>query len=310
MAYAKHFSHVTQQMYLDKYEFFNQTYLINIAMPMFIFISGFLFGGQLLKSQPISFINMIKSKFMRLMVPFFVFATIFMFTQNAASWRPFYQWTYSHLWFLPTLFWCFISTWFLRPLIMSSKWYVYVPTLAALFAIAIPDKVFPMILGLHHINTDLCWFALGACFFKHEGIFLPKTSNAKIILIVLCLVAFCVVQTFYPQKYGEKTVLGIIVTVMVIYALWVLFTWIPWKNFAVTNFLMTLSTCSFGIYIFHNWIEAHMISRTAQHLLPLEHWAQGHIYLFPFMFSTVAFIISLGMTWILLKYKVGRKLIG
>ena len=135
MMYASHFSESTSMTYRVKYEFFNQTYLINIAMPMFIFISGFLFGGQLMKKQPVSFIKMVKSKFMRLMLPFFVFAILFMFTQNAASLKPFYQWTYSHLWFLPMLFWCFISTWFLRPLILNRFAYVSVLTLIGLFVI-------------------------------------------------------------------------------------------------------------------------------------------------------------------------------
>lgn len=47
-----HFSDTTNALYSDKYEMFNQTYLINIAMPMFIFISGFLFGGQLMRKCP------------------------------------------------------------------------------------------------------------------------------------------------------------------------------------------------------------------------------------------------------------------
>ncbi len=310
MMYASHFSDATVAMYKAKYEFFNSTYLINIAMPMFLFISGFLFGGQLLKSQPISFIKTVKGKFMRLMMPFFVFATLFMFTQNAASFKPFYQWTYSHLWFLPMLFWCFITTWLLQRLIMNRSYYVSIPTLIILFVIAIPDKIFPMIFGLHHINTDLCWVALGAWFYKHEVQFLPKSTLLKIISIVVGITLFIVAMTIYPQEYGTKTIIGIIVTISVIYSLWILFNWIPWKNLAVTDFLMSLSACSFGIYIFHNWLEAHMVSQTAQRVLHLENLAQNHIYLYPFLFSVSAFVLSLGMTWVLLKFKVGRKLIG
>ncbi len=310
MMYANHFSEATASIYRDKYEFFNQTYLINIAMPMFVFISGFLFGGQLLKKQTVPFTKMVKSKFMRLMVPFFVFTTLFMFTQNAVSLKPFYQWTYSHLWFLPMLFWCFISAWLLRPLIMSDKMYVSIPTLIILFAIAIPDKVFPMIIGLHHINTDLCWFALGAWFFKHEKTLIPESDVLKVFAIIIGLTIFGVVMTLFPQEYGQKTIGGIISSISAIYALWILFAWIPWKNFAFTGFLMTLSACSFGIYIFHNWLEAHMVSRTAQRLLNLEYLASEHIYLYPFIFSMLAFAISFGITWILLQFKIGRKLIG
>lgn len=164
-----HFSDTTNALYSDKYEMFNQTYLINIAMPMFIFISGFLFGGQLMrKCPPLSFGNMIKSKFMRLMVPFFVFTVLFMFTQNAVSWDPFYQWTYSHLWFLPMLFWCFVVTYFLRPLILNDSFTVGILTIILLFAIAFLGKFVPMIIGLHNVNTSIGWFTFGVWFYKYE----------------------------------------------------------------------------------------------------------------------------------------------
>lgn len=310
MMYAGHFTDATASMYRNKYEFFNQTFLINLAMPMFIFISGFLFGGQLMKSQPLSFVKMLKSKFMRLMVPFFVFATFFMFTQNAVSIEPYYKWTYMHLWFLPMLFWCFIATWLLRPLIMNQSYYISIPLLVVLFIIALPGKVLPMVLGIHHINVDLCWFAFGAWFYNNESKLLPQSTKWRVCIITLGLAIFTVSMLLYPQEYGETTIIGIVATISAMYALWVLFTWIPWKNLAVTYFLMILSSCSFGIYIFHNWLEAHMVSRTAQRVLGLEELAHNHIYLYPLTFSVLAFVISLGVTWVLLKFKVGRKLIG
>lgn len=312
MMYARHFSEATRTLYQSKYELFNQTYLINIAMPMFIFISGFLFGGQLMRRQPISFGKMIKSKFMRLMLPFFVFTILFMFTQNAVSWKPFYQWTYSHLWFLPMLFWCFVVTYFLRPLILNDNLVISISTLLALVAVSFVGKVVPMIFGLHNINTSIYWFALGVWFYKHEQTLMMRNASVpvKILTIIIGIILYPVVMTLYPQEYGEQTISGVIVTILAIYSLWVLFNWIPWQNFLITDYLVSLSACSFGIYIFHNWLEAHMVSRTAQHVFPLEQWAQEHIYLFPFIFSVLAFIISLAITWVLLKFKVGQKLIG
>lgn len=313
MMYASHFSEATAAMYQKRYEFFNQTYLINIAMPMFIFISGFLFGSQLMRSsQPISFTKMIHNKFMRLMVPFFVFATLFMFTQDAVSLRPFYQWTYSHLWFLPMLFWCFVVTYLLRPLILNDRYTVYIPALVVLFGISLLDKFVPMIIGLHNISTSICWFALGVWFYKHEKELLISSASPRLRIIVIAagfIIYFCG-MTLYPMEYGSRTAIGILITIAVIYSLWLLFAWIPWKNFAVTDFLMTLSACSFGIYIFHNWLEAHMVSRTAQRLLSLEYFAQEHINLYPLLFSVAAFIISFAITWVLLRFKIGRKLIG
>lgn len=305
-----HFSDITNSLYAEKYEMFNQTYLINIAMPMFIFISGFLFGGQLLKSVPTTFIQMVKSKFMRLMVPFFVFAILFMFTQNAISFKPFYQWTYSHLWFLPMLFWCFMGAFLLRPLILNNNYAVSILTLVVLCGISLPGKLFPPFIGLHNLNTSIGWFAMGMWFNKHEETLMVKSAANKVIIIIAGLAIYFFGMTLFPTQYGKHSVTCILLTVTVIYALWTLFVWIPWKNLAVTDFLMSLSACSFGIFIFHNWLEAHMISRTAQRLLNLEQLAYDHVYLFPLLFSIAAFVLSLGITWILLRFNIGRKLLG
>lgn len=254
-----HFSDTTNALYSDKYEMFNQTYLINIAMPMFIFISGFLFGGQLMrKCPPLSFGNMIKSKFMRLMVPFFVFTVLFMFTQNAVSWDPFYQWTYSHLWFLPMLFWCFVVTYFLRPLILNDSFTVGILTIILLFAIAFLGKFVPMIIGLHNVNTSIGWFTFGVWFYKYEKTLLISSVPIvwKVIVVIAGLTIYFVGMTLSPMAYGERTVIGFLEIICAIYSLWLLFSLIPWQNFAFTDFLLSLSACSFGIYIFHNWLEA------------------------------------------------------
>lgn len=312
MMYAAHFSPETRALYSSTYKFFNLTYLINIAMPMFVFVSGFLFGGQLMRKQPVSFIKMLKSKFMRLMIPFFVFATIFMFTQNAVSWKPFYEWNYSHLWFLPMLFWCFIITYLLRPLILNENNVVGIVTLLILFSISLCGKFLPMIIGLKGITQWISWFALGIWFYKHEKELILSRIHPilKASIIIIGIGLFITVMTVFPQEYDTVTIFGIIATIVALYSLWLLFSWIPWQNFAVTDLLLTLSACSFGIYIFHNWLEAHMISRTAQRVLGLEQLAHDHVYLFPLIFSTVAFVISFGITWVLLRFKIGRKLIG
>ena len=69
------------ELYRQQYELINQYGLINLAMPMFVFISGFLFGRQL-KRKPLSLVKVIKDKFVRLMIPFFVFTIFFMLTDR------------------------------------------------------------------------------------------------------------------------------------------------------------------------------------------------------------------------------------
>lgn len=238
-----------------------------------------------------------------------------MFTQNAVSWKPFYEWTYAHLWFLPMLFWCFVITYFIRPLILNNRYYVSIPTIVVLFAISLTKtwgQYISLPFSLESWKYWIGYFALGLWFYKHEQTLLISSAPSvlKAIIIIAGLLIYFIGITVVPMMYGVWTVLGILEIICVIYSLWLLFSWIPWRNFAFTDFLLSLSACSFGIYIFHYWLEAHMVSRTAKRLLGLEQLAADHIYLFPLIFGATAFILSCGITWALLKCKIGRILIG
>ncbi len=117
MTYANHLPEAIALMYRDKYEWFNQSYPINIAMPMFVVISGYLFGSRVYRNKFSSFWQMAWNKFKRVMIPYFLFTTIFMFATNAVNWSALYIGHYWHLWFLPMLFWCFIVSYLLRKVI-------------------------------------------------------------------------------------------------------------------------------------------------------------------------------------------------
>ena len=86
-----------------------QCVFINIAMPMFVFISGYLFEFLLQKGKYPTWGNLLQKKGIRILLPYFVFGLLFMATTN--NWHPLQLLNggYWHLWFLPMLFWCFIS---------------------------------------------------------------------------------------------------------------------------------------------------------------------------------------------------------
>ncbi len=307
MMYANHFPTDVAELYRQQYELINQYGLINWAMPMFVFISGFLFGRQL-KRKPLSLVKVIKDKFVRLMVPFFVFTIFFMLTTNSLSWEPFYRWTYWHLWFLPMLFWCFIVTYLIHPLIMNNRAWVAILTLLVLFAISLVGKVVPMIIGVHNVHLWICWFAFGTWFCSHEHLITKGFSRNPVAICGISI--YVIVSYLVPWEYGSNNLMGTIATLGGILALWSMANMITWSDSMWTKFVITLSGASFGIYIFHNWVEMFMISRTAQRLIPLDYWAIEHTTLFPLLFSLMAFIISWGLTWLLLKTRFGKFLIG
>lgn len=70
----------TVQMYHDAYFWFNQCVGINIAMPMFTLIAGFLFSYLYDKGKYQELLPLIKKKAMRLLLPYFVFGILMMAT--------------------------------------------------------------------------------------------------------------------------------------------------------------------------------------------------------------------------------------
>lgn len=129
------------ERFSEIYEPFNHYYLIFIAMSLFVFISGFLFGGQLLRKQPKSFVKLLKSKATRLLLPFFIFVALFSLALGNFSVDMFVTGIFVHLWFLPMLFWCFIITYLLRPLIYSKYIILQAGILVLLFGWSIFAKV-------------------------------------------------------------------------------------------------------------------------------------------------------------------------
>lgn len=315
MTYANHFSEPVKQLYLSRYEFFNQTYFINIAMPMFIFISGFLFGGQLLNpKRNNSFISIFKNKFTRILIPYYVFTLLFMLTTNSLSWDGLYKGNYWHLWFLPMLFWSFILAYLLKPLIFSKKKWINILLILFFFIISFSLDDLPRFLGLSYIPQWFCWFLSGMMLYKYESnIFRFLNQKTKLLYFLIILILTCVyivIVTIKPWPYDETNFLSQIATLSMILALWLLFNWIPWKNLFFTNFLISLSALSFGIYIFHNWLEMYMVSKTARSLLPIDNWAINHQIAFPLLFAITAFILSAFLTKLMIKTKVGKFLIG
>ena len=307
MTHASHLPANIALEYKDKYELFNQSYLINIAMPLFTVISGYLFCGQLFKQRYSSFINLTWQKAKRLLIPYYFFTAFFMITTNNISLAPFYIGGYWHLWYLPMLFWCFIVTYALHYIVSHNK-SIEICVLLLFFVLALIDKFLPTFLGLYNVTKWYYWFYLGYIIKHYEShIFL---AIKQYHLIYVGFVVYFITGVLLYSEYGKNTIHGMIASTIAIICIWYFARLIPWKKLSISPLLISISSCSFGIYIFHNWLEMYMLSNTAQRIFPIAFWAENHIYLFPFAFASIAFIISWGMTWLLLKCRIGKFLIG
>ena len=309
MCYVEsHIPQPTTEVYRNLYEHFNQCVLINIAMPLFIFVAGFLFDIKLRKGMYGSLWQVAKNKAKRLILPYYVFMVLMMLTYSGFSLAPFYTGSYWHLWFLFGIWWPFIATWLLRNLLFSSKPWVKILILLIAYSVNLFGNFIPNLFGLTYLSTILCFFILGALVSRYEFYFKNAIRKNKVLLLLVTI--YLITIFLFPTEYGKQDISKLVSSTCAVIAIWYIFQEIPWRHLRVTPWLVRLSTLSFGIYIFHNWVEVYLVSTTAKRLFPIVEFAENHIYLFPLLFTLTAFIISAVLTRLLLSTKVGRMLIG
>lgn len=296
-------------MYSQIYEKFNQSLLICIAMPMFVFVSGFLFSYLLSLGKYSTWKELIRKKVQRILLPFFVFSWFFMITTG--DWRPLdpiIQGTYWHLWCLPMLFWCFIIYYGLYRLGLMNKLWLTIPLLIITLGGVILPKFVPMYIGLHNIHKWFFWFYLGGLVCQYHNVICNVLSKYHLcFLLVSIYIIYAVVDI---RAYGEDTWYATLGNASMVIALWYLSTQIDWTNQRISNCIISFSTYSFGIYIFHNWVELQLLSNTSKRIFHLDFLAANHEILFPIGFFLMALVISWILTRLLMMTKVGKFLIG
>lgn len=306
MMYAEAHFPTLKNIYSQLYFVWNQCIFINVAMPMFVFVSGYLFAFLWRKGKYQDFWNLVKNKAKRILLPYFVFGLIMMATTN--NFHPFtlLYGGYWHLWFLPMLFWCFIVAFFLNKYFVSLRAQFVIVCIC--FVLSLFPKFIPRILGLHNITIWFCWFYLGIIIYNYRERLI--VGLAKFRLEYILLIVYLAITIYKPTEYGDIYWYNVIAQICIVIVLWYWVNKIDWHEIKLMQPIVSISNCSYGIYIFHNWIQMYLISRTAQRLFPLERWAAEHTILFPLCFFLLSLGISYVLTRLLLKTRIGRFLIG
>ena len=238
-------------------------YLINpIQMPIFFFISGFLFYRSINKTVSPSFGKFFRSKFLRLIVPYFCIAMLWMnpikWLVRAPGYENFsdcltilkYQFLFSgslgHLWYLPTLFGVFLIVflcllWFNSIPECRSRKFLHVSLFILFLLSHYLSAYFPSYFCLSSIAYYLIFFFVGYLLsYNISCVNLLCSSFTNIRWIgYVCWLIFL----FCACHFTHLRAIFVILFVSISYLL------IPDKT---NKFIRSISDNSFGIYLFHS----------------------------------------------------------
>jgi fucose 4-O-acetylase-like acetyltransferase len=288
--------------------------LSSFRMPLFVFLSGYLFSYlYIMKNKYQDSQDFVIKKFKRLIIPYVIFYILFHFTANSiGNHKP-----EGHLWFIRMLFMEFI---FIRCIIIpilqkTKKNYIYLFLLIFFFIIKYSIYHHECYGFVQQFIQYLPYFYLGYLTIY----FLTKQSqfptNKIGILIASIAIICCNIILYYDtidDRFSSK------LSVLVFKDLLSIST-IYWF-FSITNRYLSfiskhsniwgkINKSSYGIYVFHHWL-IFLILGNEMILKHINNFAQIHYIIFPFILLITIFIISYLITQILLKTKVGRFLIG
>lgn len=303
MMYAGHFPEMVS-IYERLYFIPNQCVFINIAMPMFIFVSGYLFQYLLMKGKYQTWSGLLKKKGLRILLPYFVFGLLFMATTS--DWHPWnlLKGGYWHLWFLPMLFWSFILEYGIYKISLN------VCAEIVILLISLVGEHFAKYLPVW--SDWFYWFYLGVLLCKYQSsLFGAKNSNKDVFYIFFLFVSITILVLF-PVEYGKdvSTWYSKLKLTGCVISIFYFMNKVDWSKFKITSHIVEFSTYSFGIYIWHNWVALMLISKTSQTLFGLPELAANHVVLFPLCFSLITLFISWILSWCMMKTKIGKFLIG
>jgi fucose 4-O-acetylase-like acetyltransferase len=273
-------------------------------MPLFLFISGYLFSHLLHnKGKYTSYGKFILNKTKRLLIPYLIFATLLMVSHNNVS-LPNLTKGYWHLWFILMLFWCFVITW---PLKFVSKISIHALLFITFLAISFYLKT-RIAFGIQYLVHYYIWFYCGylvAIYRKMLSvIFQPK----PLILICGLWFSLCFVRDYYgiSTEHLKQAARFISNLSFILFAFGV-FHLLTKKGILTEHPLISLmNKYSYGIYIAHIWIITLLFFKID--------WITDIATNQPIIFPISLFIITIGSsflaTHLFLKTKIGTYLVG
>lgn len=176
------------------YMWFSRT-CYSFMLETFIFVSGYVWAYQVIDLQKRSSLGILKKKAERLILPSVVFSLVYwqLFNGDITDLVGGGKIVISvlsgvgHLWYLPVLFWCFVSLWIVEKLKISDKVKLFILLVLAL----LPYPYIPF--QLSRLPYYFLFFFAGFKVWQYGGLFRTNISSKKVpcILAALCRIVCC-----------------------------------------------------------------------------------------------------------------------
>lgn len=289
------------------YMWFSRT-CYSFMLETFIFVSGYVWAYSVIDLQKRSSLGiLVKKKAERLILPSVVFSLVYwqLFNGDITDLVGGGKIVISvlsgvgHLWYLPVLFWCFVSLWIVEKLKISDKVKLFILLVLAL----LPYPYIPF--QLSRLPYYFLFFFAGFKVWQYGGLFRTNISSKKVLaswllfvvsFVVLRMLKSHVVELYSTAPLVTKAGLKIVSTicqigysslgVIAIYSMAVLFT----NTHNLPKCYINAGSLCFGVYVFQEFIIKYLYYYTE---LPVK---VGYLAL-----PWIAFIITLVLSLLLSK---------
>lgn len=289
----------------------------SFMLESFVFISGFLFGYQVVRKGPqmLEFKNFAIKKAKRLWLPCILFGSIYFLLicdLHQPIWSIVYQIVngIGHHWFLPMLFWCFIAVYLIEKLSISAKVALPILTISSVFSFL------PLPLQMGKTMYYALFFYIGYLLAHRPNVIDKYLSPRNIALSWTVFISAFMSLTFVKNGGGYSDLLTkvfylaelrlctLIYSMIGVTASWLTVNWLLQKGYVkLSQRAVRLSSMCFGVYIYQQFVLRLMYYNFDMiHTVPTV-WL-------PWIGIGVAFIVSILLTRLTLATRIGRYLIG
>ncbi len=253
------------------YSFFSEIggWIYTFHMPLFFFLSGAVFAIKSLDSMSLD--SIIKNKFIRLIIPYFLVLCLFSIPLKTisgfyqisdlvnvySSGLTFQETTGGHLWFLIALFWCLISFYPIAK-ILSDR---YFTILLVCFLLTNGSYMVPSINIMLWNNpfTYIFWFSLGYVFHQYRQDINEFLDNKGIFFVLIMGILSLTSAKFNYLNSFLQTLVSIIFIYGICHYL------ARSKRIYQNKCYQLISKNTFGIYLFHdplNYVLLYLVYET------------------------------------------------